>query len=97
MCRRSVPKSPALLESKCREHGLRITPQRMAVYDAICGVGTHPTAEQLHQTIKRRFPNISLDTVNRTLLTFSEIGLIEIVEAYGRPRRYDPSLDTPGA
>jgi len=83
----------AHLESRCRAHGLRLTAQRTAIYAAICCAKTHPTAEQLHTKIKRRFPNISLDTVNRTLLTFAEIGLVGIVEGYGSPRRYDPNLE----
>lgn len=52
----------------------------------------HPTAEKLHVMVKRRLANISLDTVNRTLLTFVRIGLAETIEGYGSPRRYDPNL-----
>ncbi len=78
----------------CRESGLRVTPQREAIYSELCRSGKHPTAEQLHTRIRRRFANISLDTVNRTLLTFAEIGLAEVVEGYGSPRRYDPDLES---
>ncbi len=86
---------PALefFHKNCREHGLRITPQRQAIYKALSASREHPTAEKLHARIQRRFPNISLDTVNRTLLTFAEIGLVDIVEGYGSARRYDPNLD----
>lgn len=80
-----------MLRAGCREYGLRITPQRTAVYEELCRSGTHPTAEELHAGVRRRFANISLDTVNRTLLTFARIGLIEIIEGYGGPRRYDPN------
>ena len=37
-------------------------------------------------------PDISLDTVNRTLLTFSKIGIVNIVEGNGEPRRFDPNI-----
>jgi Fur family peroxide stress response transcriptional regulator len=47
----------------------------------------------LHKTISARFPHISLDTVNRTLLTFADIGLVEIVEGFGSARRYDPNIE----
>ncbi len=43
--------------------------------------------------MKRIFLDISLDTVNRTLLTFSKIGIIKNVEGYGEPRRYDPNIE----
>ncbi|GBE02174.1 peroxide-responsive repressor PerR [bacterium BMS3Bbin06] len=36
------------------------------------------------------FPNISFDTVNRTLLTFARVGIVNIVEGFGDPKRFDP-------
>ena len=39
------------------------------------------------------FPSISFDTVNRTLLTFAEAGIVGVVEGFGEPRRFDPNLD----
>ena len=84
--------SQGLLRAKCRENGLRITPQRTAIYEELSRSGKHPSAEQLNARVKARFPNISLDTVNRTLLTFARMGLAEIVEGFGNARRYDPNL-----
>lgn len=82
------------LAERCRQSGLKVTPQRVAVYEELCRSGEHPTAEQLCTVLRRRFPNISLDTVNRALLTFARIGVVEIIESFGSPRRYDPSLTT---
>jgi Fur family peroxide stress response transcriptional regulator len=31
--------------------------------------------------------------VNRTLLTFAEIGLVDVVSTKGGPRRFDPVMD----
>jgi Fur family peroxide stress response transcriptional regulator len=53
----------------------------------------HPNAEALHKRVKKIIPDISLDTVNRTLITFSKIGIIKDVEGYGEPRRYDPNIE----
>ncbi len=83
-----------LFRQTCRANGLRVTPQREVIYAELCRSGKHPTAEQLCARIRRRFPNLSLDTVNRTLQTFAEIGLAEVVEGHGSPRRYDPNLET---
>ena len=47
----------------------------------------------MFKAIKKEFPNISFDTVNRTLLTFYEIGLVELVEGHGSPRRFDANVD----
>lgn len=77
----------------CKKFGLRITPQRCAVYRELMKSKEHPTAEQMFQTVKKEFPNISYDTVNRTLLTLEGIGLVDVVSTQGGPRRFDPVTD----
>lgn len=78
---------------RCRQTGLKITPQRMAVYKSLIQTDTHPTAEDVFNTVRREMPNISLDTVNRTLLMLSEIGVAFVVEGSGQPRRYDGGME----
>ena len=77
----------------CREFGLKITPQRCAVYKEIVRTKSHPTADEMFQIVKKEYPNISYDTVNRTLLTFAEVGLVDVVPTKGGPRRFDPDMD----
>jgi Fur family peroxide stress response transcriptional regulator len=77
----------------CKVHGLKITPQRTAIYEILIESDQHPSAELTYEKIHKKFPNISFDTVNRTLRTFAEIGLTSIVEGHGSPRRYDSNLD----
>lgn len=79
-------------ESSCRREGLRITPQRMAVYQALVEADDHPSAEMVCRRVRRRFPSISLDTVNRTLLTLNRIGAALIVEGSGEAKRFDGDL-----
>ncbi len=74
----------------CRQHGLRVTPQRVAIYEELITSKEHPSAETVFQSIKKIFPNVSFDTIYRTLLTFARIGLIDVVEGQGGPRRFDP-------
>jgi len=80
--------------ARCRKVGLKITPQRMAVYKALIESKEHPSAEAVYRNIKKRLPNISLDTVNRTLLTLSEIGVAFVVEGSGDARRFDGNLES---
>jgi Fur family transcriptional regulator, peroxide stress response regulator len=77
----------------CREHGLNVTPQREAIYRELMSSSEHPSAVTLLARVREIFPNISLDTVNRTLLTFHEIGLVRVVESSGDPKRFDPNLE----
>jgi Fur family peroxide stress response transcriptional regulator len=79
---------------RAKERGLKITPQRTIIYQELLQAKDHPSADILYKRVVKKIPNISFDTVNRTLLTFSQIGIANIVEGYGQPKRYDPNIDT---
>ena len=81
-------------QGRCREAGLKITPQRMAVYKVLIESKQHPSAEMVFRKVRKVIPNISLDTVNRTLLTLAEIGAASIVEGSGDVKRFDGCLET---
>ena len=81
-------------QAKCRKAGLKITPQRMAVYKVLIKSKQHPSAEIVFRKVREVLPNISLDTVNRTLLTLAEIGAAFIVEGSGDVKRFDGKLET---
>ena len=77
-------------KEKCRMNALKITPQRMAIYEELLKAEDHPSADVLYNRVRNRLPNISFDTVYRTLLSFSETGIADVVEGYGEPKRFDP-------
>jgi Fur family transcriptional regulator, peroxide stress response regulator len=77
----------------CKAHGFKVTPQRMIIYEELLKSQEHPSTDMLYQRINRAFPTISFDTVHRTLLTFSEIGVANIIEGTGNPKRFDANLD----
>ena len=79
--------------ARCRKAGLKVTPQRVAVYKALIGSKEHPSADMLWRRVRKTHPNISLDTVNRTLLTLAEIGVAFIVEGSGDVKRFDGRLE----
>lgn len=81
------------LRVKCKTHNLKVTPQRVAIYHELVKSKEHPSAEELFHTVGKQFPHTSFDTVYRTLLTFSEIGIVTIVEGYGNRRRFDSNMD----
>jgi len=90
--RQADSKLMAEFRDKCRANELSITPQRVAIYTELIKSKKHPSAEDVFGKVRRTFPDISLDTVYRTLSTFAEIGIINVVEGYGEARRYDPDL-----
>ncbi|UCE42398.1 MAG: transcriptional repressor [Candidatus Aminicenantes bacterium] len=77
----------------CKKFDLKITPQRCAIYKELTQAKNHPTADEMFTIVKKEFPNISYDTVNRTLLTFAEIGLVDVILTKGGPRRFDPDME----
>jgi Fur family peroxide stress response transcriptional regulator len=78
-----------LFQTSCREYDLKITPQRVAIFKELISTREHPSAVAVYEKVRKLYPNISLDTVNRTLLTFRKIGLARVVEGSGDPKRFD--------
>ncbi len=83
----------AFFKDRCRQHNLNITPQRAAIYQELIKSNNHPDSEDIFRRTRNIFPEISLDTVYRTLSKFAEIGLIHLVEGYGEVKRYDPDIN----
>lgn len=73
----------------CRRHHLRVTPQRLAVFRTIVMQRKHLSVEDVYRIVKKEIPGITFDTVNRTLLTFVEAGIAQLVEGLARQRRFD--------
>ncbi len=83
----------AEFKTHCRAQGMKVTPQRLAVYEGLLESEDHPCAERLFQRLRPDHPNISLDTVNRTLLTLAEMGLARVVEGTGEAKRFDSNFE----
>jgi Fur family peroxide stress response transcriptional regulator len=83
----------ARFKHKCRANNLKITPQRTAIYGELIKSKDHPSSSTIFNKLRKIFPDISFDTVNRTLLTFAEIGIVSAVEGYGEPKRFDPNTE----
>ena len=75
-----------------RRHKLAVTPQRIGIYRELMKNPDHPSVNTIYKRIKKVFPRISFDTVYRTLLSFSDIGLLDLVEGYGEEKRFDINM-----
>jgi Fur family peroxide stress response transcriptional regulator len=74
------------------DNGLKVTPQRVAVYEAISKMNSHPNADAIIESIKKKYPNIAVGTVYNTLETFAEKGIIRRIKTNGDVMRYDAVL-----
>ncbi len=81
------------LIGQLREKGLRITPQRLAIIDALVeNRHVHPGATLIYEQARKKSGRISLSTVYATLKEFSEHGLIKSLEFDRMENRFDGNL-----
>jgi len=71
----------------------RTTRQLTAVYEALRGDHSHPSAEEIHQRVQKVSPHVSLGTVYRNLQRLTEEGKIRTVHLGDRSACYDPTLE----
>jgi Fur family peroxide stress response transcriptional regulator len=73
--------------------GMKITPQRLAVLEALVEMSHHPKAEDIIEYIRQNHPNIATGTVYKTLETFVDKNIIKRVKTDKDVMRYDAILD----
>ena len=59
-----------------RQLGLRVTPQRLLVMEALAENGGHMTADAVMRWTAERYPAINLATIYRTLDLLTSVGLV---------------------
>lgn len=72
-----------------KDASLKVTPQRLAVLEALNNLTGHPTAERIKEYVLRNHPNIAVGTIYKTLDTFEKRGLIKRVKTENDIMRYD--------
>ena len=71
-----------------REHGLRVTAQRLAVLRAL-DEAPHATADDIDTVVRRAIGTISTQAVYDALTTFAERGLVRRIQPAGSSARYE--------
>lgn len=64
------------LVTELRERGIRMTPQRAIILQAIEGLAGHVTAEEIFDAVQKVNSYISLATIYRTLDMLKDLGLV---------------------
>ena len=78
-----------LFRDACKRRGLKVTPQRTEVFREVARSEEHPDAETVLRRVRKRIPNISLDTVYRILYRLEDEGLISRVQLSSARLRFD--------
>ena len=72
--------------------GVKVTPQRAAIYQALAERADHPTADDLYRHVRRQYPMISPNTVYYTLGVLREAGLVHEVNYWHDRSRFDANI-----
>ena len=74
-----------------RQGGVRVTPQRLAIAEAVLNSTDHPTVQQIHERVQQHFPSMTLATVYSTLGVLSKSGLIQELP-FAKQSRYESNV-----
>jgi Fur family transcriptional regulator, peroxide stress response regulator len=74
-----------------KSNSLKITPQRLAILNAIYHLN-HPSAEEIMDYIRKNHPHIATGTIYKTLETFVTNGIIRRVKTDSDIMKYDGVL-----
>lgn len=82
------------IKNKLIEGDLKVTPQRMAILEAIYNLKNHPTAENIIDYIKKMHPNIATGTVYKVLGALVDNQLVKKVKTEKDVMRYDGIMES---
>jgi len=81
------------IRNKLIEKGLKVTPQRIAILDAIIKLNNHPTADNIIYYIRNNHPNIATATVYKVLDALVANELIIKVKTEKDVMRYEAVME----
>lgn len=75
------------------ESGIRPSIQRIAVTGHLISQRTHPTADEIYQSLLKEYPTMSRTTVYNTLKRLAEAGKIRVLDIESEMQRFDGVTD----
>jgi Fur family transcriptional regulator, peroxide stress response regulator len=82
------------IRNKLIEKRLKVTPQRIAILEAIIKLNNHPTADNIIDYIRNNHPNIATATVYKVLDALAANELIKKVKTERDVMRYDAVMES---
>jgi Fur family transcriptional regulator, ferric uptake regulator len=83
------------LKFALKQRGLRMTPQRQLILDAVASMHGHVSAEQVYQQVVRVFPDVNISTVYRTLEVLEELGVVRHTHFHEGVAQYQRTDEAP--
>lgn len=82
------------IRNRLIEKGLKVTPQRIAILEAVLKLNNHPSADNIVEYIRKNHPNIAIATVYKVLDTLMQNNLIIKVKTERDLKRYDGLVES---
>ena len=76
--------------TKLKELGFKLTPQRIAVVEFLEGNKSHPSVNDIYESVKQKYPTISLATVYNTVETLVKNNMLLELPLTKDKSNYDP-------
>ena len=80
------------LVDRLRKWSVRVTPQRLAIAEAVLNSTDHPTVQQIYERVRDHFPSMTLATIYSTLGVLEKSGVIQELP-FEKMSRYEPNMD----
>ena len=80
------------LVDRLRARTVRVTPQRLAIAEAVLNSTDHPTVQQIYERVRNNFPSMTLATIYSQQRVLERSGLIQELP-FERMSRYEPNMD----
>jgi len=75
-----------------RAKNIKVTPQRLAIYNVLYNTSSHPTAENIYESLQETHPTMSLATVYKTLDALKKADLVQELNTGGDSFHYDANV-----
>jgi Fur family transcriptional regulator, peroxide stress response regulator len=77
---------------KLKNMGLKITPQRIAILEFLEGNKSHPSAKDIYESLKNKFPSLSLATIYNTVESMVKTSSLQELTITKERSNYDPDI-----
>ena len=78
---------------KLRKNGYKATHQRIAIYEIINSFEEHPTAEDIHNEVLKKFPSLSLSTVYQVLHLLRDLGEVTELKLSNHSSKFETNSE----
>ncbi|MDK2787314.1 MAG: Fur family transcriptional regulator, peroxide stress response regulator [Epulopiscium sp.] len=82
------------LAQRLKEKNLKVTPQRLAIFQMLSKTEEHPSAETIYKSLEATHPTMSLATVYKTLDALKKVNLIQELNVGEDCFRYDANTNS---